>query len=442
MFKIACLCVAILWVVPSRAQVEPSAVGGPPTLDDTQMMTPPPISGETYPSGVSSESQSNYLSGGVIFTTAYDDNLMITGRTSSSGDETYSILPTLKIERKTARQLESLIYSSGFTFYQHTNAFNAVSQNGTANYQFHLSPYAVINIQDSFRQNSNLFNQTNPFAAGVVSGGAPALTNALISPFANQLENSTSGGIAYQFGRNAMIGADGSYELLHYSSASEFTGLYNSDLTVGSTFYSRRLSRSQYAGAVYRFSRIATHPVNTDTTTHAILGFYTVYLNRTFSVSVLAGPQHYDATQPPAPSSSSWTPTVEGSAGWQTKRTNLAISYSRIVTGGGGLLGAYHSNSVDGSARWQIGRTWSTAVESGYSIYKSAIPIYTSGNIGGHTVIGTASLRHMLSESLNAEVGYSHFHQSYSGIQAASLFPDSNRTYVSISYQFSKPLGR
>src|ERR1019366_1041677 len=133
---------------------------------------------------------------------------------------------------------------------------------------------------------------------------------------------------------------------------------------------------------------------------------------------------------------------VEGSAGWQTRRTNLAISYSRIVTGGGGLLGAYHSNSAEGTARWLISRTWSAAAESGYSIYKGATPIYTLSNIGGHSIVGTASLRHMLSESLNAEVGYSHFHQSYSGIQAASLFPDSNRTYVSIAYQFSRPLGR
>ena len=61
-------------------------------------------------------------------------------------------------------------YSAGFNLYQHTSELNGVSQNGSADYRFHISPYAVIVLSDSFQQNSNLYNQTNPFVGGGVSG--------------------------------------------------------------------------------------------------------------------------------------------------------------------------------------------------------------------------------------------------------------------------------
>jgi hypothetical protein len=39
-------------------------------------------------------------------------------------------------------------------------------------------------------------------------------------------------------------------------------------------------------------------------------------------------------------------------------------------------------------------------------------------------------------------VGYTRLHQAYSNVAVLSTAPDTNREYVSISYQFSRPLGR
>ena len=85
--------------------------------------------------------------------------------------------------------------------------------------------------------------------------------------------------------------------------------------------------------------------------------FLLFLLNLTYPFGV-RGPQHSDATQPPLPPARSWSPLLTASLSWQGQRTSLAASYARIVTGGGGLAGAYHSNIANVSGRWQISRTW------------------------------------------------------------------------------------
>ena len=442
MLRIAVFSLALVLVLPCCGQVEPSASGGPVGLDDTHMMTPPPVSSESYPTSFGSESQSDFLAAGVIFTSAYVDNLMIGETTSAVSDVTYAILPTVNLKRKTPRQVQSLVYNSGFTFYQHTSDLNAINQNAEAQYQFHPSAYSTIAIQDSFSQNSNAFNQNNPNAGGSVSGSPQSSSPLIIVPFQKQLANSVSAGIADQFGKNAMFGASGSYGFLDYSNAGVGEGLYDSNTSGGSGFYSRRLTPTQYLGGIYQFSKTVTHPVSTYTTTYSILGFYTLYLNRAFSFSVVGGPQHFTSGASTFASSSAWTPSITGSFGWQTLHTYFALSYAKAVRGGEGLLGAYHSQAANFSGRWQMTRLWSSGLEGSYSTFDSTFQTTTTLNQGGHSLSEAVSVRRIINPHLSAEATYSHLHQSYGGVQAISNFPNSNRVYGSILYQFSRPLGR
>ena len=93
MLKFACLCIALAAAMPLWSQVEPSASGGGFDLDDSHMMTPPPVSQDAYPVVIGTEMRSNYLSGGLVFTTAYVDNLV--GGDSPTSDEMYSVFPTI-----------------------------------------------------------------------------------------------------------------------------------------------------------------------------------------------------------------------------------------------------------------------------------------------------------------------------------------------------------
>jgi hypothetical protein len=443
MLKTFCLILALLWTVSLWPQVVPSASGGSNTSDEgSQMIAPPPVSGQTYPSRFGGEARSNHLAAGLALTAAYNDNLLYGGPNHPTSDETYSVLPTLALERETPRQVQLVNYGVGFTVYQHTSELNSIAQNASVNYQYHLSKYSSINVQDSFVQNSNVFNNPNPISSPGVSGSPPAQTQALIVPFENQIANTTSAGLACQYARNAMIGGGGSYSLVRFGSAGQGTGLYNSDSTGATFFYVRRLTARQYLGGVYRFSNIETNPVNSTTQTNTIFGFYTFYLTRQLTFSVMGGPQHFNSSEPPNPETSAWTPSAMGSIAYRTSHANIAASYTRIVTGGGGLVGAYHSNAANLSARWQFTRTWSGGVGGGYFDYTSATPIYSYLNEGGHSWTGDASLQHSFGERIAAEGGYSHFHQNYTGIPSVSAFPNSNRVYVSVHYEFTRPLGR
>jgi hypothetical protein len=443
MLRIACLCLALAAATPLWSQVEPSGSGGGSSLDDTQMMTPAPVSGGSYPGTVGSEERSNYLAGGLIFTGAYIDNLLVGSGTSPISDETYSFLPTIGFDRRTPKQGETLSYSSGFTLYQHTSQYNSVAQSAAGSYRFHLSKYTVVDLRDAFQQNNNLYNQSNPFTGGGISGAPGQSNGVVIAPFENQLGNSSNAGIHYQYGRNAMIGATGSYSFQQYSESAQIAGLNNEGATGASGFFSRRIEGAHYVGVTYQFSKFVTHPIDTYTLTHTLLAFYTYYFTRSFSVSVQGGPEHYVTWSPTTPSQGAWTPAVEGSFGWQTLRTNLAATYSHMVSGAGGLLGTYHSDTAGLNGRIALARTWSGGANLNYALFNNVDPNLAVGyGTGGKSIFGGVYVSHRIAERVHAQAGYGHFYQSYPEIAAASTFPNSNRVNISIMYQFNRPIGR
>ncbi len=440
------LSIILLLVAPLWSQVETTASVG--TTDavadsDSRMLTPPAVSGESYPTAGTAETRSNFLRAGLTFNSAYSDNVLgFSSEGHPVSDISYSILPFISLDETTPRLHSVLTYSPGFTFYDRTSGRNEVDQALGVNFQYRLSPHVTLTVRDNFRQSSNVLNQ--PDLASAVPGGGQTPIVAVIAPIAEVLTNNASAQLTYQFAANAMVGASGTFTNLHYPNPSQVPGLYDSSSKGGSAFYSHRLSKKHYIGATYQYQQILSFPANgqDETQTHTISAFYTIYLKPTFSMSFTGGPQYSDIAQPLFPTSRAWSPSASASLGWQGRHTTLSGGYSRTVTGGGGLLGAYHSNSANGSASWQFARWWSTNVGANYSIYKNVESFLLQANQGGHTISGTASVRRQLGEHMSAEVGYTRLHQSYDGIALVSAYPDTNREFVSISYNFARPLGR
>lgn len=428
---------------PLWSQVEPSATGGVATPeDDERMALPPPVSGQAYPTAVGAEERSNFLSGGITVTASHNDNIEPGQSSAPISDWIYSILPTIKLNQTMPRQRRELDYSAGFVIYDPTSALNTAQQNAAASYQYRLSPRATFSARDNFSQSSNAFNSGTAGAGPGVSGSSPGPEVAVITPYAEQITNGASVDLSYQYGRDGMIGGSGSTVLLDYPNPSETEGLYNFISEGGSGFMIRRFLGTQYIGGVYKFYRVVTSGGGSTTRTDTISLFYTVYLNRTLSISFSGGPQHYDAEYAGAPTQSAWTPAGTASIGWQRKRTNFNASYSRTVTGGGGLLGTYDASSVAGSLRWLVARNWTLAATGNYFISKNATSIQYSSFPTGHNVYGTIALQRMLGQHMNAQVGYSRLHQSYNYVTSVVNHPDSNGVFVSFSYLFTKPLGR
>jgi hypothetical protein len=287
---------------------------------------------------------------------------------------------------------------------------------------------------------SNVFNQ--PYEG--VSSSAQTSTVAAVAPFADHLSNAVSAQLSYQYSENGMIGGGGTSTLVNYRSSAEASGLSNSNSRGGSAFYNLRLSSAQYIGAAYQYSIMVANSVNDESDIHlnTVSFFYTVYFQPGLSFSLSGGPQRFSVVQSSLKATGSWKPTATASMGWQRRNFNWAASYSRTVTGDGGLLGAFQSNSADASVRWQLARTWTIGSTASYGIQKNLLTALYSTNPGGHTVSGSASVQHSINEHLSMALGYERLHQSYSGVAVISNAPDSNRESISILYQFTRPIGR
>jgi hypothetical protein len=420
------------------------------TSTGSQMQTPPPVSGEAYSTEVASETRTNYLHTGFVVNSAYSDNVIPGTSMNPVGDASYSISPTIALDQTTARLHQTFTYAPGFTVYQHTSSLNAADQNLTMDIQYRLSPHVTANVRDSFRKSSNVFNQ--PFTGGAISGSAQSPIVLVVVPIADQISNNANAEISYQFSRNGMVGGSGVFTDLHYPKPNQVAGLGDSNLRGGAAFYSYRIARTSYFGITCQYAATQTalpaieggnqKEADSETQTHSALLFFTTYLKPSLSLSLSGGPLHYSVSQYPYPTLRSWAPAAAASMGWQGSRASLAASYSHVVGSGGGLLGAFESNSASVGARWQIARTWTMGSVASYAMTQNVSSSIPQSNPGGHMVSGTVTFQHAISEHLNMEFGYIRLHQSYESVAVISNAPDTNREFVSIAYQFTRPLGR
>ncbi len=455
LFEQICLALLLLPAAPLWSQVDntrtelvPALVGPRNTADP--MLTPPPVSGQSYPTSPTSEERSNYLRGGVAFTSAYTDNALgsVTGHPVS--DVSYSVAPTLALDETTTRLHMLLTYAPGFTFYQRISSRNEADQNASIDFQYRLSPHVTFSARDSFQKSSNVFNQPDLASAETVSGGAQVPNFSVIAPIADRISNFGNVGITSQFAANGMVGASGTFANLHYPNATEVPGLSDSSSQGGSVFYSFRAAKIHYVGVTYEYQRLVSNPTEgqNETQTHAVLFFYTLYATSRFSLSLFGGPQHSDTVQPPQPPLQvqptplrAWTPAAGASLSWQGRLSSLAVSYSHIISGGGGLFGAVHMDSASASIRQQFTRNLGGSLAGSY-VQNDVLGSVLLGGYNGHTVSGTASLQQQFGGHINLQLGYTRLHQDYSNVTVLSLTPNTNREFVSVSYQFSRPMGR
>lgn len=450
-----------VWSQTNPAQPQPAVSGASPQEAPSQagpsedqnivssndrMMTPPPVSGQSYPAEPASQERSNYLRGGVAFTSAYTDNALGSLNGTPVSDISYSVAPMISLDETTSRVHWLVSYAPGFTFYQRFSSRNEADQNASIDFEYRLSPHVTLTARDGFQKSSSVFNQANPATSGPVSGGVDNPNLSVIAPIADRLSNGGNVGLTYQFGRNSLVGASGSFSNLHYPDPSQVPGLFDSSAQSGLAFYSWRISNVNYFGATYQYQRLVSYPVSglNETQTHALFLFYTLQASRRVSVSIFAGPQYSDTVAAPqfqVPPTHAWTPAGGASLGWQAHLTSFALSYAHEVSSGGGLIGAVRADSASASVQQQIARRLFAGISGSYA-KNNVLGGNVPGLSNGHSIAANANVRQQFGEHFSVLLGYTRLHQSYSNIPVLALTPDTNREFISLSYQFSKALGR
>jgi hypothetical protein len=435
--------IILLAACPLWAQGGAEAAATGPTGGGGAMVTPAPVSGEGYSMGFTSETRSNYLRGGLAFSTAYNSDATTGTNGQPISDVSYSIWPTISLDQTRSRLHWVFTYSPGFTFYQKTSSLNQADQNLGINLRYRLSPHVTLSVADSFQKTSNPLNQPNSDLASPVSGGVYVPNNSVIAPITDTLTNTANASLTYQFAANAMVGASGTFSNLHYPNQAQVPGLSDSSSRGGSAFYTHRLSKMHYIGATYQYQWFLASPSGgqSETQTQSVFLFYSVYFNPTLSVSFFGGPQYSNNQQFGLPTSSSWSPAGGASIAWQGKLTSFAASYSQTINDGGGLGGAVQANNVNASFRRQLARNLSATLGASFA-NNSVLDASPTFNTGGHTISVNASVQRQIGQHLNVQLQYMRLQQSYTQVAAISSIPNQNRVAVNISYQFSRPLGR
>jgi hypothetical protein len=205
-----------------------------------------------------------------------------------------------------------------------------------------------------------------------------------------------------------------------------------------------------YVGVTYQYQRLLSYPTagENETQTQAVLFFYTLYPNSKFSISFFGGPQYANAGPQfsgvpgvSSPASRSWNPAAGASFSWQRRLTTLAMSYSHIISNGGGLPGAVRLDNASLSIRQQLTRTLRASLTGGYA-QNDLLTASALANENGHTLSATPILEQQFRQHVTVQLGYTRLHQDYSNVPVLSQTPDTNREFISVSYQFSRPLGR
>ena len=149
-----CLALGLLACAPAWCQTQANdAEANKASEDDSQLQVPPPVSGQAYATTFEGENESNYLRGGVTFTGAYSSN--VSYGATPVGDMSYSIWPTIALDKTTYRMHLVLDYAPGFTLYQRMSSLNQADQSLAVNLQYRLSPNLTATLAEGFQKTTN-----------------------------------------------------------------------------------------------------------------------------------------------------------------------------------------------------------------------------------------------------------------------------------------------
>ncbi len=390
--------------------------------------------------------RSNYLRGGVNVGAAYDDNpLLLSGGAQSN--TSVSIFPNISIEESTSRTRWKLGYAGGFTINDSPSLSNQNQQAQNLNFdsQFRLSPHVNLRVAEDFSLTTGFFDSGN--GTGGIGSGGPNVS--LLVPLATQRSSATAVEANYHFALNDLVGASGSFYDLHFSNppTQPTTLLTDSQTESGSAFWLHRIFRGDWGGTSYRFQRITFSPSG-ESLVHSFFAVDTLSLSDHFTLTGFAGPQYSEnhglapgATQITQFNEWSMAGGVEG--GWRDQRTSLSAGYSRSITDGGGILGAVRLQNVYANFRRELVPGWAAALTVLRGTNQSIVAPATGSASSINLTTTGVSLERNVGKSIGLRLGYTHDFQQQFGLPAPTPTLDDhrNRFFVTLSYQWAKPLG-
>ena len=394
--------------------------------------------------------RSNYLRGGINVGATYDDNALLVSR-GGSENTSETIFPNISIEQSSARTRWMLAYAGGLTINQRFTNENQGSHNLNFDSQHRLSPHVNLRVAENFSMTTGAFDAGNGTAIVPGSGGPNA---SLITPLATQRSSLTTVETNYHFALNDLVGVSGSFYDLHFDNPATTvsagnqlpTQLTNSQTETASAFWLHRIFRGDWGGTSYRFERISFN--GGEAKVHSFLAVDTLSISSRIMISGYVGPQYSEndglipgVTLPTQ--SNQWSVAGGIDGGWRDLHTSVSGGYSRSISDGGGILGAVRLQNVHGTFRHELIPGWVAGITATRGTNAALLlPSVGSASSINLTSVG-ASLERNVGKSIGLRLGYMHDFEKEFGLLPPNPTLDAqrNRVFVTLSYQWTKPLG-
>ena len=440
---------------PNSSPAQTQNNGAEPAIDDQRAPAPALLVGDASSLSFSTElERSNYLRGGISVGATYDDNAA-SSATNRIGDFSYSILPNIQLDQTRSRLHWTLGYLGGFTANQRLSERNQGSHNLNGALQYRLSPHIDLRLSDSFLDTTGFLQQFENGLGTPVTGPINQPNQTLITPLAKNMNNTASADVSYQFSADDVIGGGGTFYDSHFRDLPAGSGpLLDTSTRSADVHYNHRFTARNWTGLTYKFQRLAGSGQNA-TLTHSLLLSHTIYLQQHMTLAFFAGPEYTELETvtvtaniaPPVISFAIVTNNEQQlsvsagtSFGWQSALTSIHLDATRKVTDGGGVLGVVELNSFGGGIRRQLTKTTTVDLNAVYGRNRELGSI-AAGNTPLTSASGGVGFEQRLAANLVLRLGYGRDYQKGSTISPLGSI-NHNRGSISISYNFTRPMGR
>jgi len=312
-----------------------------------------------------------------------------------------------------------------------------------------LSPHVTARIHESFQKTNSLFSDVlgSPSA---VPGPLQQPNTSGMTPLANRTGNTSGLDLTYQFGAGSLVGANGNFYFENYDAPSTSTTanyLIDTRSWGGNAFYAHRFFSRHWAGFTYNFQRLLFDPGYRSDVNRTLL-FYSVSAGSHVVFSLWAGPEEISSVIPASvlpllgsgTSQQHWSVAGGADLSWQGKRTSTRVGYTRQTSDGGGLAQAVRLQQVSGEVRERFTAKWTGSVSLGYA--KNNPLNMVNGTAPYHSWVGSVGCDYSLTSNLALNLSYGRDHLSYAYLGVPAVTSNRNRAWASVSYSFSRPLGR
>src|SRR5216683_559717 len=394
---------------------------------------------------------SNIFSASFAVAARYDDSAIVSSAGKRS-DIDYSFRPNFSLVQTFPRFDYGLSYSPGFDTSEHgffgeqfTNVFNG-------HFTWLLSKHSSFSVQQNYVLSTDPFQQfgSQPFttAPGPVVAPNPSvfLTNV------RRTSNFSQAHYSYQPSQHTTVGLSGNYGLSHFGSTSSSptnATLLGFQTVSGQAYVFQQITPRNQLGIQYSGSVLKFQQVSARTTTHSFSVFDEVRLTQNTNLSLYGGPQYaliFNQANLNLGFAILQIPIRENSVSWSGgaiyrmtgRRGAMVLNYSHGVSDGGGLTGAVVLNTGSAHFDWKLSPNWNMRMD--LAAADNQLLTVKTGTTELRTYSATAGFSRRIYKNISMDLFFERLNQA-GNIRGLSS-GNHNLAGVSISYDFSRPIGR